>query len=269
MTATVPGTQAHIDAMVALHESQNQNIKNDNSLSAPEAPVRPEWIPEKFWDAKTGQANYEALAKSYTELERAKSAPAATTPAPAADAQAPAEGAAQAAVQDAGLDWNDLTAKISSTGGLELDDYAKLAKVGIPREIVDNYISGLTVAAEARVVRTADYVASQTGSEDGMATLETMLTWAVTLPQTTRDYINTMLASEADWKNGLDMLGNAWMKANPMASEGKQIVGGGSANGGGAFESLAEQNAAINDPRYKDSPTYRQMVRQRVAMSKF
>lgn len=32
-------------------------------------PQRPEYLPEKFWDAKTGQPNVEALAKSYTHVE--------------------------------------------------------------------------------------------------------------------------------------------------------------------------------------------------------
>lgn len=34
------------------------------------APSRPAYLPEKFWDTANGQANLEALAKSYGELER-------------------------------------------------------------------------------------------------------------------------------------------------------------------------------------------------------
>lgn len=37
---------------------------------APPAPTRPEYIPEKFWDAASGKVRDEAMAKSYAELER-------------------------------------------------------------------------------------------------------------------------------------------------------------------------------------------------------
>jgi hypothetical protein len=36
----------------------------------------PNWLPEKFWDAETGEVRLEALAKSYAELERKLNAPA-------------------------------------------------------------------------------------------------------------------------------------------------------------------------------------------------
>lgn len=36
----------------------------------PEIPARPDHVPEKFWDPKTGQVRVEALIKSYRDLER-------------------------------------------------------------------------------------------------------------------------------------------------------------------------------------------------------
>lgn len=39
---------------------------------ASNAPARPDWLPEKFFDAKAGAPNVEALAKSYAELEKAR-----------------------------------------------------------------------------------------------------------------------------------------------------------------------------------------------------
>jgi hypothetical protein len=48
----------------------------DDSQSAPpaappdpeEEPERPQWLPKNFWNEKTGEANYEELAKSYANL---------------------------------------------------------------------------------------------------------------------------------------------------------------------------------------------------------
>lgn len=256
-----PGTPEYNARMVAIGEGRPDPTKTDPNAG----PQRPDWLPEKFWNAETGQANTEALAKSYAELERSRSQQPDPKP-------GEADGDAQSAVQKAGLDWDVLTTKIADKGALDLDDYAKLAAAGIPKEIVDNYIEGLTVAAEARVDRTADYVAQQTGQEDGHAALEDMLTWAEgNLNKETKQYINQMLASEESWKQGLDMLGNAWLKANPMAAEGRQALGGASGGSGGVvpFETPAQQTAAINDPRYQDSPSYRQQVRARMAITQF
>ena len=46
----------------------------------PMAPARPETIPEKFWDPDAGAVRVDALAKSYTELERKLGATAAEIP---------------------------------------------------------------------------------------------------------------------------------------------------------------------------------------------
>jgi hypothetical protein len=37
----------------------------------PGAPVdRPEWLPENFWNAEDGEANYEGLAKSWADMRK-------------------------------------------------------------------------------------------------------------------------------------------------------------------------------------------------------
>jgi len=43
---------------------------NPNPGDASPAPARPEYIPEKFWDAATGQPRTEDLAKSFSHLEK-------------------------------------------------------------------------------------------------------------------------------------------------------------------------------------------------------
>lgn len=50
--------------------------------TAPQADRRPPYLPEKFWNAANGQADLEALAKSYAELERKMSSGGAPRPAP-------------------------------------------------------------------------------------------------------------------------------------------------------------------------------------------
>ena len=47
--------------------------------AAPTKPTRPEWCPEKFWNADKGEVNSEAMAKSYTEVEKKIGTNSATT----------------------------------------------------------------------------------------------------------------------------------------------------------------------------------------------
>ena len=61
----------------------------------PDAPVRPEHVPEKFWDAKTGEVNFEAWNTAHTALETNFHQPAPAKidePAPAKVAQVGADG---------------------------------------------------------------------------------------------------------------------------------------------------------------------------------
>lgn len=50
---------------------------NDVSTTPPDgsppvdAPQRPEWLPENFWDAEKGEPNVQGMAKSYSELRKA------------------------------------------------------------------------------------------------------------------------------------------------------------------------------------------------------
>lgn len=53
---------------VAAQAAKGQAAPVDGAVA-----IRPEYIPEKFW--KDGKVDSEGLAKSYTELEKAKATP--------------------------------------------------------------------------------------------------------------------------------------------------------------------------------------------------
>lgn len=66
-------------------------------VAPPDAPARPDSVPEKFWDPEAGQLRTDALLKSYLELERRLGAEPAGPPEATAtgeEADAPAESAA-------------------------------------------------------------------------------------------------------------------------------------------------------------------------------
>jgi hypothetical protein len=262
--------------MAERYEQAQQGTKPDanaQNFQAPaqtptQAPVKPEWVPEKFWDAAKGEVRTEAMAKSYAELEKAKGQPAKT------EAQATQPGGdidPEQAVSNAGLDWNDVSTTLQTTGDLKPEHYEALKKSGIPEEVVRDYVQGQRVVQEMRFERTAEYVAQQSG-RDGNEMLEKMLAWASTggLGKAQTDAVNTLLAGEDTWKQGIDTLAASFIKANPMYGEGNQISGnGGGTSGTVAFTTKQEMVAAMQDPRYKSDPVYRNSVRSRVAISPF
>jgi len=58
--------EAPVEATVETGEANPEVIVNDNQPV--DAPVRPDYIDEQFWDADKGEVNAEGLAKSYKEL---------------------------------------------------------------------------------------------------------------------------------------------------------------------------------------------------------
>lgn len=49
---------------------QEKQTQPDALTKDPDPEARPDWLPEKFWNAKDKAPNAEAMAKSYTELEK-------------------------------------------------------------------------------------------------------------------------------------------------------------------------------------------------------
>lgn len=66
------GSQAPADNQTAdqAPDPAAQGEGTEPPAQAPDAPQRPEYLPEKFWDAAKGEPRWEDLAKSYGELER-------------------------------------------------------------------------------------------------------------------------------------------------------------------------------------------------------
>ena len=173
------------------------------TTNAPAKAERPPSVPEKFWNAETGQVNTEALLKSYGELERARSAarpqdipqapamgtePAtqATPPATEQDpeAKATADAAAAKAAQDAAsaklvadrqAASNDANTDIQRDGKISDATYAKLEGVGYSRAQVDQYVAGLQAQASLQLndlARQQSKLSHQDPSDDDLRLIE-------------------------------------------------------------------------------------------------
>jgi hypothetical protein len=264
----VKGTPEYNAMMAARFENQGGG-------EAAAAPVKPEGVPDKFWDAEKGEVRVAEMAKSYTELEKARAqqpaakpdAKAATTPDPKTAA---ADAAAQDAVANAGLNWDDLGTKVATTGKLEDADYAALQKAGIPRNIVDQYISLNAGAVENARNNTFAYIGKGDAAK-GKQQVEAALTWASqNLAADEIEFYNAQLATK-NWKPALEQL--ITKMGDPTADEPNLIHGTG-AGGEAGFASqyaMVEAMSKRNDRGqrlYDVDPAYRRSVVRRVALMK-
>lgn len=246
-------TQAEIDAMVAKAEGK------EAPKAAPNAdPERPAWLPEKF-------ATPEDMAKAYAEAEKKLSAPkeddnaSNETPDPAS---ADADKAAAEAVSAAGLDMDALGEKIIANGELEASDYEALAKQGISKEMVSQYVAGQQALADKLV---SDMHAEVGGEENFNGLLE----WAGEnlTPGEIAAFNNTVDTGTPEAvKLALNGLAS---KRTSVEGSNPNLIGGrkGSGVSTDKFRSTAELTKAMADPRYARDAAYRQDVQDKLARS--
>lgn len=163
---------ARLAAIGRGEEAPPAPVVDDNKAAdpAPEPKVRPDDVPEKFWNAETGEVNTEALLKSYRELEKFKGQAPKDDPKedpkddPKEDeGQTDEEKAAAAAV--ASLDpavVSSAQAEYAETGDLSVETREKIIAGGIPAETLDTYLAG--VAALSAQIASSIY--EMAGGED-------------------------------------------------------------------------------------------------------
>ena len=267
-------------------------ISNQTGPDSPKAGIstfiqRPEYVPEKFYNSKTGEVNLQDVLKSYSELEKSKStAPAPEVIPPAPQANEPAEVAPAAAAPVElpavpGVDNDSMkaySAEITKDGKLSDASYVKLTAAGYPKAVVDAYLKGVTadqVAAEQSAsavaeARVADAeIATITDSIGGKQVLADMQSWARASmsPAELKVYNESVSSGDvAKVKLAVAGLHHAYTKAN--GTEARLIQGG---NPGvesfDTFKSSSEATAAIRDPRYSTDKGYREMVAAKLGRS--
>lgn len=268
--APKPGTPEYDTAMAEKFRTAQGNVSADlieqfegkTTEGEQSKPERPAHVPEKFWDAETGQVRVDELVKSYTELESGKATTQDTEQATAAD-----EDTTKEVVEAAGLNWDDLGTKVSTNGALDDADYEALEKIGVPRNIVDDYIAKTQVAQEA-----AQNAAYEYGG--GEEAVNGLLSWAA--QNLTPDEINgyNAMLSSPNWKVAIDTLKTRMGQSQPGSKEpnlrNPKTPSGGSTVG---YKSEDEMKADMRNPLYfENSPkgeTYRAEVREKVRLASY
>lgn len=257
--ATIAVAQAGIQEPVGVNE-----IKDTSG--------RPDHIPEKFW--KDGKLDADALARSYSELEKKQSAPAAA--APAADEAAAADAAAAAATPSGKIEkpkteeapaanpLSDLLTAartdFETTQGFSEETAAALVAAGIPAEIQAIYVAGLEALTTQNLTTIHGFV-------DGADNYNAMSQWAgQTLTDAELDKYNEALDDPASRENAVRGLYARYAAARP--SEGNLITPAGTPSAAGdVYSSRDDLLSEQRNPLYQTDPKFRQAVAEKLQRS--
>lgn len=244
----------HEKAMIA--KANEANVEGDPAAKPPvetsAATERPEWCPEEFWNAETGAADTEALARKYAEVTAPKEPPK-EEPKPEGEGNTPADPPFVAAVEAANADI------LNNNGVLTEETYKGFEKLGLGRDHIDAYIEGQQAKAELVKMR----IHGETGGEEN---LKRMIEWgAVNYTETERDMFDKMMHSgNVDQALGATRA----LQARFEASEGKSgnvVTPGGQSNAApGGFTTKDEVVAAMGDKRYNTNAAYRKEVQAKI-----
>ena len=207
---------------------------------------------------------------SYGKEAAFKAAQAAPAPG-APEAEAPAEPAA--AVEAAGLSWDDLGSKITSDGDIGAEDYAALAAIGIPDQVVKDYIGAVQGNAQSIVDNVIDGMGGQEAFDQVYAGLFTN----ATVEQ--RDKIDVLLRDPDTREAGIQTAYRLAGIADPQVQPGTQPQPPVPATSRGGtppvtpaasgFDSFESQIAAQRDARYNKDSAYTQSVIERISKSSY
>lgn len=225
---------------------------------------RPVNLPDKFWDDKSNSVRTDALLGSYLELEKkqGQSKAAETPPSGQTDAQPQVNEQIKEELAEHKIDFDALTQEFSNNGSLKPESYAALEKAGIPKFVVDDYISGQAQRAEAMNNEIFESIG-------GKETFDAMINWAKSsMTEADIKAYNTAVDSGSAEQAKLAVAG---LHAKYIKSNGgtPNLVGGTPASGATGYRSHAEQQRDMQDPRYRTDPAFREDVTRRSLASNF
>ena len=242
-------------------------IEGESTANSPQQAERPDHIPEKFWDTEAGEVNVEAMAKSYSELERVQSKGSEDVSTEGLETHTKTELPESVETSETAppLDEQKMgeyyTQYTENEGALPDASYAELEELGYSRGMVDTFIAG--VEAQKDGVDSAVHTAA--GGEDSF---QEMLPWFVE---------NLSAAEKSAYENAQQSLDSAkaaelmvGFKAKFEAANGSppsMTIQGRSPAGEGAYHSPAEMVRDMRNPRYQNDPAFRQMVRTKITNS--
>lgn len=236
----------HVKVEVTPDETSTP-AENPNAPPAPpveQVADRPGWLPEKF-------EKPEDLAAAYDSLQKKLGAPKEEVKPEIPQEQAPA-------ISEDFL--APFTSEYAEKGELSDASFEQLAKHGLSREVVENYIDGV----RSKVAREESAIFDTVGGEDNF---KKMAEWAgANMDETRINTLNEMLTKGGEQaKMAAQAMQQEYVAAN--GSPPQLLDTSAAPAGGTAYRSLAEMMKDMSDPRYNDDPAFRQSVADKLGRS--
>lgn len=226
---------------------------------------RPEGLPDQFKTVEDLVKSYNELRADYTrksqELSTLKKGDK-----PEGKGDNPSDEDVQAAADMAGVSQDQLTQwseQFWQTGEVPEEAYEAFEKVGITREIIDQYAEGQKALYDSSVNTLLN-------AGGGKEQVDAMFKWASeNLPKDQIERYNKAFDS-GDMNAAIlamESLKAAYEQVNGAPPQ-RTITGGNvPAGGGDVYTSAAQVVADMNDPRYRTDPAFRKAVEMKIARS--
>lgn len=256
-------------AAAEAHRAQSAPPETPTDAIIPDAPVKPDHVPDKFWNSETGEVNYEAWSTAHTELETKFHQSGKSDEAPAEDDESSTATTDVAAdPRQAAIDAAN--AAYATDRKLSDSHYEALAAQGLTRPMVDNYIAGVIASQKAN-----DAPAYEAAG--GEETYSAMVAWAgEALSDAEIEAYNLQVTSNKPEVVKLAVSAMAKRFQDNAPQEGVRVGGLPPSTNSRMFESKAEMTAAMSAPnpnvkgktRYETDAAYRQEVQRKIAASR-
>jgi len=236
-------------------KTQQEAQKAPSEESSETSETRPEWLPNKF-------ANSEELAKAYGELEKKfssreeedKSSENETSTADQLKINK------EKVEKATGLGLDNYYSEYENSGNLSEKSYKDLADKGLDKTLVDSYISGQQALADKHVSTIHSVVG-------GKEKYDTIVKWASdTLADNEVKAFNDTMDSGTLDQAQLAISG-IQAKYNSVNQEPSLFSGEKADTSKGAYRSVGEMLADINNPKYSTDSAYRADVEAKVKAS--
>ena len=160
-------------------------------------------------------------------------------------------------LEEVGIDPVDISNRFAENDEISEDDYSKLSDAGFSKQIVDTYLDGLRNAGLAGEVD-AQGIKDSVGGDESYGQ---MVSWAIeNLPAEEVQAFNKLTDTGDGPAIKLAVQGIYSQYNNAMGVEPNLYSGRASSSGPRPFQSAAEVQAAVSDPRYGKDVAYTQSV---------
>jgi hypothetical protein len=165
-------------------------------------------------------------------------------------------------LEEVGIDPQEISNRFQKSGEISEDDYTKLGEAGFSKQVIDTYLDGLRGTSEG----TAEEIATSQiqGIKDSIGGDEAynqMVSWALeNLPAEDQKAFNKVTETADAPIIKMAVQGLYSQYKNAMGVEPNLVTGRASQSGPRPFQSAAEVEAAVSDPRYGKDVAYTQSV---------